>query len=86
MELLKIIIYLTSNFPNFPIANIIQKYNEFSTYIVYYKKLSNSSWAELVGRHFVLADFLPNILTMQITYTYIYCGVVLFGQVYSGWP
>ena len=54
-ELLKIIIYLTSNFS---ILQTIQKYNKFSTYIIYYNKLYNniiynSSWAKLVGRHYV---------------------------------
>ena len=67
--LLKIVIYLTSNFP---IANIIQKYNKFSTNIIYYNKLPNSSRAKRVGRHYVLGDFLPNTLTMQIMYVYTY--------------
>ena len=67
--LLKIVIYLRSNFS---IANIIQKYNKFSTNIIYYNKLPNSSRAKLVGRHYVLGDFLPNTLTMQIIYVYTY--------------
>ena len=67
--LLKIVIYLTSNFP---IAIIIQKYNKLSTNIIYYNKLPNSSRAKRVGRHYVLGDFLPNTLTMQIMYVYTY--------------
>ena len=67
--LLKIVIYLRSNLS---IANIIQKYNKFSTNIIYYNKLPNSSRAKLVGRHYVLGDFLPNTLTMQIIYVYTY--------------
>ena len=62
IKLLKIVIYF--------MLNIIRKYNKFSTYIICYNKLSNSSRAKLVGRHWVLADFLPNILNMQIIYIY----------------
>ena len=39
-KLLKTIIYRTSNFP---IVNIIQKYNRLSTYITYCNKFSNST-------------------------------------------
>ena len=73
-ELLKIIIYLTSNF-SFP--NIIPKCNKFSIYIIYYNKLCNSSQAKLVGKHCVLADFLPDILTLQIIYLYIYISIYI---------
>ena len=67
---------------------MIQEYNKFSTYIIYYNELSNSLLAKLVGRNYV-SVFLPNILSMQYIYIYIfiyiYCDVVFFGQVYSGW-
>ena len=39
IELLKIIIYLTSNFS--VLQTSFKKYNKFSTYIIYYNKLSN---------------------------------------------
>ena len=42
----------------------------------------NSLQTKLDGRHCVLADFLPNILTMQIIYIYIYIYIQIFMHIY----
>ena len=54
----------------------IEKYNRYSTFIIYYNKLSKSSRLKLIGRHCVLADFLPNTLTKKI-YIYIYVYIYI---------
>ena len=62
----------------------IEKYNRYSTFIIYYNKLSKSSRLKLIGRHCVLADFLPNTLTKKI-YIYIYVYIYIYHMIYAQW-